>query len=152
MIKGIDHVTIVVSDLDASIKFYTETLGLRRAGGAHLQGEWTKAVLGLEGVVADVSYLVSPEVGTRLELLCFEQPQSEASPVNSIPSTIGVRHIAFRVEAMDGMVKHLREMGVKFLGDGVSLPADVESGGSGQKTLCYFLDPDGVLLELAEYR
>ena len=38
MIKDLDHVAIVVSDMDRSIKFYTEVLGLNllldgRAGG-----------------------------------------------------------------------------------------------------------------------
>ena len=36
--------------------------------------------------------------------------------------------------------------------DPIKVPAGVVKFAAGDKTLLYFLDPDGVILELAEYR
>jgi len=38
------------------------------------------------------------------------------------------------------------------IGPPVSPPSSVIRHDTGQKTLCYFHDPDGVLLELAQYK
>jgi len=62
-----------------------------------------------------------------------------------------VRHLAFRVSDIDGLARRLREANVTLLSDPVKVPAGVARFASGDKRLLYFLDPDGVLLELAEY-
>jgi catechol 2,3-dioxygenase-like lactoylglutathione lyase family enzyme len=46
----------------------------------------------------------------------------------------------------------LRAAGVNVFSDPVRVPAGVVQHDAGEKTLVYFLDPDGVILELAEYR
>jgi catechol 2,3-dioxygenase-like lactoylglutathione lyase family enzyme len=56
------------------------------------------------------------------------------------------------VEDIHAMVKQLKEAGVKVLGEPVAVPNGVITHDAGHKILCYFLDPDGILLELAEYR
>ena len=151
MIHAIDHITLVVSDLDRSIRFYTETLGLTKTGQAHLEGDWIEAVIGIQGVKAEVVYLVPRDGAPRVELLSFQSPASNHVPANSLANTIGMRHLALKVKDIKEMSRQLKEAGVHFLSDPVSIPEDVESGESGKKTLCYFLDPDGILLELAQY-
>jgi len=108
--------------------------------------------VGLKGVRAEVVYLLAPAGEPRLELLCYESPRGESIQVNSLPNTIGLRHIAFQVEDIYGAVNHLKEAGVIILSEPVAVPKSTIKHDAGQKTLCYFLDPDGVLLELAEYR
>ena len=151
-IRGFDHITIVVSDLERSLKFYAGLLGFRETGRAHLEGKWIDAILGMEGVDAEVVYLAPPDEGLRLELLCFRSPKGKLAPQNALPNTIGLRHVAFQVDDMAPLIGRLRAARVPLLSDPVALPGDVKSGASKQKTLCYFLDPDGVLLEAAQYR
>jgi len=152
MVAAVDHINLVVSDLDRSARFYTELLGFKEISRAHLAGEWIELVTGLKGVEADVLYVVAPSGEPRLELLCYRSPRGAAVPENSMANTLGLRHVAFRVEDIDIAVKGLKQAGVKFIGELMSVPMNAVKHDAGQKRLCYFLDPDGVLLELAEYR
>ena len=158
MLLGVDHINLVVSDLDRSVQFYTEILGFQEVGRARLEGDWIEDVVGLRGVQADVVYLEANvggtrnAGGTRLELLSYKSPQGEGFAANSIANTIGLRHMALRVKDIRTVVKRLKETGVTMLAEPVIVPESVMPPNSGRKTLCYFLDPDGILLELAEYR
>ena len=152
MLLGVDHINLVVSDLDRSVQFYTEILGFREVGRARLEGVWIENVVGLKGVQADVVYLEADAGGTRLELLNYESPPGEGFAANSIANTIGLRHVALRVKDIRTVVKRMKETGVTMLAEPVVVPESAMPRDSGRKTLCYFLDPDGILLELAEYR
>lgn len=151
MIRAVDHINIVVSDLERSVAFYTNLLGFRETRRAHLEGDWVETIIGLKNVRADVVYVVAPAGEPRLELLHYDTPEGDAAAVNSLANTRGLRHLAFRVDDIDGTTQRLRDAGVEVFSDPVRVPAGVVSHDAGEKTLCYFLDPDGVILELAEY-
>lgn len=152
MIRAVDHLNLVVSDLKRSVRFYTELLGFKEIRRARLEGEWIESIVGLKGIRADVVYVLAPAGEPRLELLCYESPKGTSIPANSIANTIGLRHIAFRVHDIHTVVKRMKDAGVKIVSEPVSVPASTITHDAGHKILCYFLDPDGILLELAEYR
>jgi catechol 2,3-dioxygenase-like lactoylglutathione lyase family enzyme len=149
---AIDHINIVVSDLEKSVRFYTELLGFNESKRAHLEGEWIESIVGLKGVVADVAFIVAPAGEPRIELLCYKTPLGEALPANSLANTVGIRHIAFRVDDIYTASEKLKNAGVKLLGEPVVVPETVVTHDAGHKMLCYFHDPDGVLLEITEYK
>lgn len=149
---AIDHVNIVVSDLERSVAFYTGLLGFVESKRAHLEGEWIESIVGLRGVVADVAFIVAPAGEPRVELLCYKTPRGETIPANSLANTIGVRHIAFRVDDIYAASEKLKHAGVRLLGEPVVVPETVVTHDAGHKMLCYFHDPDGVLLEITEYK
>ena len=152
MIRGIDHLNIVVSDLARSLHFYCDVLGFTQTHEAQLEGEWIERIVGLRGVKARAIFIMAPAGEPRIELLCYETPRGPALAENSHANTIGLRHIAFRVDNLASTVAQLRTAGVKLFSDPVRVPGGVVQFAAGDKTLVYFLDPDGVLLELAEYR
>jgi len=152
MIRAVDHINIVVADLERAVRFYTEVLGFTKTKEAYLAGEWIERIVGLSGVKARAAFVVAPAGEPRIELLCYESPPGGAHAGNSRANTIGLRHLALRVDDMDAMVAKLRAAGVTVFGEPVLVPAGVVSHDAGRKTLVYFLDPDGVILELAEYR
>ncbi len=152
MISAIDHINIVVSDLERSVKFYTELLGFKEINRVHLEGEWIEDIVGLKGVAADVVFIVAPEEEPKIELLCYKSPTGDQVPVNSLANTIGLRHIAFRVDDIQAASEKLKAAGVKLLSEPIAVPATLMAQNPVRKTLCYFHDPDGVLLEIAEYR
>ncbi len=152
MIRGIDHINIVVADLARSVRFYTEVLGFRKTHDVYMEGDWIEAIVGLRGVKGLVAFVEPPGGGLRIELLQYVSPAGVALPENSRANTLGVRHLALRVEGIAAMAARLRAAGVTLFSDPVLVPAGVVKFAAGDKTLVYFLDPDGVILELAEYR
>ncbi|MFI5356282.1 MAG: VOC family protein [Opitutales bacterium] len=149
---AIDHINIVVTDLARSVRFYTEVLGFRLAREARLEGAWIDRIVGLKGVKGRVAYVVAPAGEPRIELLCYDAPAGTAPAANREANTVGLRHIALRVDDIAALTAKLRAAGVEVLSDPVKVPRGVVQHDQGEKTLVYFRDPDGVILELAEYR
>jgi len=152
MVRAIDHLNLVVADLARSVRFYTELLGFTKTQDVTMEGDWIEAIVGLRGVKGLVAFVELPGGGPRIELLQYVAPAGVARPENSRANTLGLRHIALRVDDIAGMTARLRAAGVTLFSDPVRVPAGVVKFAAGDKTLVYFLDPDGIILELAEYR
>jgi catechol 2,3-dioxygenase-like lactoylglutathione lyase family enzyme len=152
MLACIDHVNIVVRDMKQMLKFYCDTLGMKVTKSVTISGDWVEAIAGLKGVVADVVYLDLP-AGPRIELIKYVSPLGADLPQNSLANTVGLRHMAFKVEDIAASVKHFRARGVVFVSEPQTVPdVQVKYTGGVRKTLVYFRDPEGNLLELCEYR
>jgi len=100
----------------------------------------------------DVAFIVAPAGEPRIELLCYKSPIGESIPSNSLANTVGLRHIALRVDDIQASAKKLKDAGVRLLSEPVTVPTTVVTHDAGHKMLCYFHDPDGVLLEITEYK
>jgi glyoxylase I family protein len=152
MLDSIDHVNIVVADMERMARFYEDVLGLRRLKHVTIRGDWIDATVGLSGVEAEIIYLELPE-GPRIELARYIAPQGERPAGIERANAIGLRHLAFRVTAIEKIVDRLRESGVQVFSDVQQVPdAQVKYAGGARKHLVYFQDPEGNLLELCEYR
>jgi len=151
MIESVDHINIVVSNLERSERFYAKLLGFKVTRRALLEGDWIESIVGLADVCADVVYLEPPNGGMRIELLHYRAPSGAALPETASANTVGLRHVALRVADIDALYERLSAAGVAFVGPPTAVPAGVVKHDAGRKRLCYFRDPDGVILELAEY-
>lgn len=151
MFESIDHVNLVVRDLAAMTAFYRDVLGLRVTKQVSIRGDWVDRVVGLDGVEADVVYL-DPPTGPRIELIDYRQPPRVEPDVSNQANVHGLRHIAFRVTDIDGIVARLRRAGVAFHSDVTEVPqTQVQYQDGLRKRLVYFRDPEDNLLELCEY-
>ena len=83
MLRAIDHINIVVSDLERSVKFYTEVLGFKKTADVYMEGEWIETIIGLRGVKGYVSFVEGPGGGPRIELLEYRAPAGVSLPENS---------------------------------------------------------------------
>ena len=148
----IDHVNIVVTDLDRMAAFYRDVLGLRVTKQASISGEWIGSVVGLGDVQADVMYL-DLDSGPRVELIRYNKPALDRPCNVDKPNAPGLRHIALRVEDIDAIVDRLKQAGVRFFSDVQRVPdAQVTYADGVRKRLVYFSDPEGNLLEFCEYK
>ena len=143
MLERIDHINIVVSDLESARDFFT-TLGFSEIHSAELSGEWISSIVGLKGVRAEYIALSFQNSPTSIELIKYFSPESKAEDGLAQANRPGYRHIAFAVKNIEEMVNRLRAKGISFLSDIQTFPA------TGKK-LVYFCGPEGILLELAEY-
>ena len=72
-IKRMDHVSVVVDDLEAAKAFFAE-LGMELEGEAPIEGRSVDRVNGLDGVRVDIAMMRTPDGLGRLELTKFHTP------------------------------------------------------------------------------
>ncbi len=140
-VKRIDHVEIIVDDLAAAKEFFLD-LGLEVEGEAEMESEWLDKVIGLKGVRTAIVYMRTPDGGAALELAKFYSPSDPQGVQWPSPNTLGIRHIAFVVDDIDGIVTRLKKNGRETF-------SEVQSYEDTYK-LCYVRGPEGIILELAE--
>lgn len=127
----IDHLGIAVQNLDESIQFYCDTLGLP-----------LKGIEAVESQKIRVAFL--PVGESKFELL---EPTDPESPIAKFidKKGAGIQHVALRVEDIEAEIERLKAAGVQFIGDKPTI------GAGGAKII--FIHPkstNGVLLELCE--
>ena len=141
MLKNFHHVSITVSNINECLKLYRDLLGMEVVFDMEYKGEGVEKIMAKKGVRFRVLHLKHEE--NILELLQFFEPEkSQGKTPLSHPSQVGVTHIAFTVENLQGMTNELTGLGYEFLSPPVQTP-------SGRK-VNYFLAHDGVLVELMQ--
>jgi catechol 2,3-dioxygenase-like lactoylglutathione lyase family enzyme len=142
-IKRLDHVSVVVEDLQAAIAFFSE-LGLEQEGEAAIEGEWVDRVNGLESVQVDIVMMRTPDGHGRLELTKFRNPELvEIEPAMAAPNTLGLRSVMFTVQSVDETVARMRaHFGAELVGEVVQYESLYR--------LCYMRGPGGIIVALAE--
>ena len=142
-VTGFFHTGFVVKDLDASIKFYTEVIGLKLTGRTERKGEFAEKLLGFPGVHLRGAFLDMGE-GHQLELLQYFNPPS--GPNTMERNNIGAAHLAFFVDDLETFYKEASAKGLKPLSE----PAYLYQDGKLQRKAIYAQDPDGNWLEFVE--
>jgi len=136
-----EHVGIVVDDLEAATAFFLE-LGLKLQGEMPVEGGWVDRVVGLEGIRVDIAMLETSDGHGRLELVKFHSPSVRGGDRHAPANTPGIRHVAFAVDDIDAVVATVRARGGELVGE-VEQYEDIYR-------LCYVRGPEGIIVELAE--
>ena len=141
-IQRMDHVSVVVDDLEAATAFFTE-LGMELEGEAPIEGRSVDRLNNLDGVRVDIAMMRTPDGTSRLELTKFHTPTAvRAEPENAPPNTLGLRSIMFAVDDVDSTVARLRAHGAELVGEVTQYQDSYR--------LCYVRGPAGVIVALAE--
>jgi len=140
-VKRMDNVGIVVEDIDAAVRFFTE-LGLTVEGRMPIEGEWAGRVSGVHGQRVEVAMMCTPDGHSRLELSRFEVPaivsDHRTAPVNSL----GYLRVMFAVDDLDDTLSRLSRLGATVVDEVVNYE-DIYR-------ICYIRGPEGILIGLAE--
>ena len=145
-LKAVHHVGLVVRDLDRSIYFYHDLLGLPFANEptGWFEGPELERGVGVPGArLRQVSLWVGPN--STMELIEYgNRPASSTAPVPH--NYLGAAHVCFKVDDVVATKAELEGKGVTFYSD-VNV---VDSGPLAGWRWVYFSDPDGLALELVE--
>ena len=131
MVLKLDHIGIAVSDMEESLKFYTEMLGMKLHGTETVDEQKVK-----------VAFL--PVGDSEVELL--ESTEADGPVAKFIESKgQGIQHLAFRVDDIEKALAFCREKGIRLIDE------KPRYGAGGAKIA--FLHPkatNGVLIELCQ--
>lgn len=141
-IKRLDHVSVVIDDLEEAIDFFT-ALGMTIEGKAPIEGPWVDRINDLEGIRLDIVMMRTPDGHGRLELTKFHHPPLVAvEPAIAPPNALGLRSVMFAVDSVDDTIARLRAHGAELVGEVVQH--------ENQYRLCYVRGPAGIIVALAE--
>lgn len=124
MFKKLEHIGIMVNDIDRSLQFYTEILGMKLVDRQRLNDEVELAFL---------AYSNSEEVQIELISRGSEGRSDEGK----------VHHVAFTVDHIEDALRFLKEAGVKLKDES---PRTILNG----VKIAFFFGPDGERLELVQ--
>ncbi|HAF96559.1 MAG: hypothetical protein A2X34_08355 [Elusimicrobia bacterium GWC2_51_8] len=137
------HTGLVVKDLERSITFYRDFLGLELAGRSKEEGAYIESLVGIPGAVVLWAKLKAPG-GYIVELLQYLSPPLEVSAEEIGRSNrFGCSHLAFTVQNIDALFKEL-------LGAGYKCNHAPQFSPDRRVKVMYAHDPDGIILELVE--
>ncbi|MFN2292535.1 MAG: VOC family protein [Anaerolineae bacterium] len=144
MIKGVHHTCITVSDLDRSLTFYRDLLGLElvMTEESERSGDDRSKALGVPKAKVKLAILRAGDAQVEL----IEYVTAKGRPYDRNNNDAGAMHIAFQVEDIDAVYQRLLDHGVRFTASPATIPAGPMAGWR----WTYFFDPDGVSLEIIQ--
>ncbi len=142
MIKGVHHAGVGVRDMEVSLRFYRDLLGLEVTGDAEVEGPLVGEIVGMtEDTKVRIVHLKCCE-GQELELFQYMKPGTSTFPQDFRQCDGGVIHVALVVDNLTELYDKLKKAGVK------SNSKPYNLGGN----LCvYMRDPDGITVELMQF-
>ena len=140
-VTGFRHTGIVVSDMDKSLHFYRDLLGLEVWADFRDDSEYVQSVTEEPGANIWMIKLKAPD-GASVELLQYLSDPAQVPPPTRSCS-VGCNHVAFAVDDIHAMHGKLRSEGIRF-----HTPPALSPDGGAKATYCR--DPEGVIVELVE--
>lgn len=119
------HTSITVKDMDKTIKFYIDNLGLKLVNRKEIPEN-----------NAEIAFLEENKTNFRIELTYWREKKdySEGDQLD---------HLAFEVEDIDKSIADFRQKGVKIAKEPYSLS-------NSNKKIAFIIDPNGIWIELIQ--
>jgi|HubBroStandDraft_1064217.scaffolds.fasta_scaffold225739_2 catechol 2,3-dioxygenase-like lactoylglutathione lyase family enzyme len=139
MITAFNHVGISVANLERSIGFYRDLLGMQVIQEVPFEGERYESILGLKGAKGRIAIL---RIGNlELEFFEFERPVGRPAEPNRPVCDAGIAHFAVQVEDLTGLYARLKAAGVVFHCPPIDFGCAIAT---------YLRDPDGNVIEMLQ--
>lgn len=143
-ILEVNNVGLRVADIDTSLEFYRDLMGLTvKFASPWLDREDLLSVGGTAGGTMRMAALLLPGMGGTLNLVEFAGLERQVN--RSLPHDPGTMHLSLKVDDLDSWIERLHVAGHEPIAE----PRTI-SGGPGDATIAFFVDPDGFYVELVE--
>lgn len=141
MITGLNHIALSVADLDRSLRFYRDLLGMQLVAEGTFDAGQYQTIMALEGVRGKAAFLRAKGAAVQIEIFEFERPKPQAADPHRLVCDHGISHFCISVDDVEREYERLKAAGVPFL-SATELP-------HGNKAT-YGRDPDDNVFELHE--
>lgn len=146
MTKSFNHMGLTVSNLERSIEFYCDQLGLPHPPDGHIfpiQGEWLSNLVNAKDPLIQIAFV--PLDHGVLELLQYESPDNGKDSASLKNWDVGSAHLALNIPNLLDFYESKKDE-LNFL----SAPQIVASGPWQGGYVVYLTDPDGNSVELVD--
>lgn len=143
-LDGVSHFGIQVTDIERSVHFYGELLGLEPVTRWVRDQRYIQELVGYPGVELHVAVFRLPHSSTFLEILEYRNVDRHA--VDPATANPGTAHLCLYVNDLDALYDRLVAEGVRFVSPVKSPDVGPNRGGKA----VYMIDPDGIRIELLE--
>lgn len=145
-LTSVAHTGFTVQDLERSIAFYRDLLGMQLVHQRDTTAPYVSQVTGFAGARLKIALLkVGPEDPHTLELLQYVSHPGE--PTDRATNRPGNGHLALRVDDLQAWYHRLSAAGVKFRSPA---PVPLTDGVNAGAYAVYLRDPDGFTIELIQ--
>jgi len=141
-VGSVYHTGFTVSDIERSLVFYRDVLGLRLVKRQTGTAPYLATVTGFEGVRLEIAHLQPADGGSMLELLQYVSHPAPAT--DRATNRPGNGHLCFKIDDLRAACAELRRRGVRL----VSEPTEITAGAHAGGWAVYLRDPDGFTVEL----
>jgi lactoylglutathione lyase len=142
-VTGFFHAGVTVSDMDESLRFYRDGLGLEPLSDGITGGESARRIWNMDPGKVRVVFLKVPGSDTVVEL--FEFPDVERHSASARPCDYGAGHFCLYVDDAEGLHAELAAAGFGSRSDEV---ITIGQGPFAGAKAVYLKDPDGYHVEL----
>jgi catechol 2,3-dioxygenase-like lactoylglutathione lyase family enzyme len=142
VVQGAFHTGFTVANLERSLAFYRDLLGLEVVGQMVATAAYLGQVVGFPGARIKIAFVRAPGDAHRLELLEYESHPGEPTPRET--NRPGNGHICFYVDDIWATYRELSAAGVTFVNEPALITAGINQGAQA----VYSRDPDGFTVEL----
>ena len=143
-ITRFDHASFTDADIDRTVAFWRDVMGLRLDDLSPRTQPWLGAVVGSPGATCRIAHMTGH--GCHMEFICYDEGYSGESVFG--PATRpGAAHVAFYTDDLRGMAARIVDAGGALLGEITFCAAE------GHNTDClaaYVRDPEGIIIDLIE--
>lgn len=141
-IIGAHHTSFTVADLERSLEFLRDQLGLQVVFTREVRDDYFGRIVGLPGAVVKAALLKIPVSNHHVELFQYLTPVGQSC--NPRPCDPGSCHLSLLVDDLPVFYQKLRGAGVACASEPIQIDAGPNRGGYG----LYLRDPNGILIEL----
>jgi lactoylglutathione lyase len=148
---GVLHHGLTVSDLDRSIDWYCNAIGLELVHQQIGDNDYTRTLVGVPNAALKVAQLALPGSASSwpsshvVELI--EYTRAAGDCVTPEPNDVGAGHLAFVVDDIDEVCSQVVASGGRLRNEPVAVTEGINKG----SRACYLHDPDGHTLEVMQY-
>ncbi|MGH7932412.1 MAG: VOC family protein [Candidatus Binataceae bacterium] len=146
--RAVSHIAVGVRDMDESLRFYRDLLGLR------VTLDTMESVGGMKALFTEPkkgerrAVYLRFEDGPHASFLVLSQSPGVATGEAIKLDQVGVHHFAFWVDDLRERVERLKAAGVKILVAPVEADTKAYGEPPGHKVLtCLFQDPNGIIVQ-----